>query len=59
MERNQELILLDYKTGAQKKEDEEQMLNYKNIVNQVFTDKKIKCYLIYIQKKGSLKIKTF
>ena len=59
MELNQELILIDYKTGSQKKEDEEQILNYKNIVNQVFTDKKIKCYLIYIQKKGSLKIKTF
>ena len=55
---NQELILIDYKTGVQKKEDHEQLIQYRNIVGQVFKGKKIKCYLVYILKNDAVEVET-
>ena len=56
VKRNKELILIDYKTGMQKEADHEQLIQYKNIVGQVFTDKKIKCFLVYIKKNDALEV---
>tara|TARA_B100000767_G_C19777545_1_gene543592 strand:+ start:759 stop:3887 length:3129 start_codon:yes stop_codon:yes gene_type:complete len=56
VKRSQELVLIDYKTGVQKEADHEQLIQYKNIIGQVFIDKKIKCYLVYIKKNAALEV---
>ena len=32
------------------------LIQYKNIVGQVFTEKKIKCFLVYIKKNDALEV---
>ena len=49
MENEDEIVLIDYKTGKPKNVDRKQIDHYKNVVSQVFKGKKIKTFLIYIQ----------
>ena len=49
MENEDEIVLIDYKTGKPKNIDRQQIEYYKHVVSQVFKDKKIKTFLIYIQ----------
>ena len=58
MENQYEVILIDYKTGKPKEADQDQIEHYKKIVSQVFADKKIKSYLVYIQEKKEVEVVT-
>jgi ATP-dependent exoDNAse (exonuclease V) beta subunit len=49
MENENEMVLIDYKTGKPKNEDRQQIEHYKHVVYQVFKNKKVKTYLVYIQ----------
>ena len=49
MENEDEIVLIDYKTGKPKNVDRKQIDHYKHVVSQVFKGKKIKTFLIYIQ----------
>ena len=49
MENEDEIVLIDYKTGKPKNVDRQQIDHYKHVVSQVFKGKKIKTFLIYIQ----------
>ena len=56
MENRDEMILIDYKTGKSKEADQDQIEHYKKIIGQVFSGKKIKSYLVYIQEKKEVEV---
>jgi len=56
MENRDEMILIDYKTGKSKEVDQDQIEHYKKIIGQVFSGKKIKSYLVYIQEKKEVEV---
>ena len=56
MENRDEMILIDYKTGKPKEADQDQIEHYKKIIGQVFSGKKIKSYLVYIQEKKEVEV---
>ena len=56
MENKYEMVLIDYKTGKPKDEDHQQIAHYKEIVSQVFKEKKVKTYLIYIQEGKKIQV---
>jgi len=56
MENEDEMVLIDYKTGKPKNEDRQQIEQYKHVVYQLFKGKKIKTYLIYIQEGKKIQV---
>jgi ATP-dependent helicase/nuclease subunit A len=43
-----EIIIIDYKSGAETDKYREQMLEYKLLIEQIYPDKKVSCFLLWI-----------
>ncbi|MDB4608705.1 UvrD-helicase domain-containing protein [Flavobacteriaceae bacterium] len=56
MYNGENLVLIDYKTGKAKKQDVDQIKYYENIISEIFYDKPINSYLVYIQEKTNINV---
>ena len=56
MYNGENLVLIDYKTGKAKKQDVDQIKYYENIISEIFYDKPISSYLVYIQEKTNVNV---
>ncbi len=51
LEGDNEVVLIDYKTGKSKKDDQTQLEYYKKIISQIFKDKNVTAVLVYIKEQ--------
>ncbi len=51
-----EVIVLDFKTGEERKEDKKQVLRYKKFLQEIYRDKKIKGILLYVKERKMVEV---
>ncbi len=55
---NDKIKIIDYKTGEEYKEKHyQQIIEYKNIIREIYPDKNIECYLLYIDEQKIREVK--
>lgn len=50
IEKDNKIIVIDYKSGQKRKKDKQQLEIYKNLLKQIYFQKEIKAYLLYISE---------